>query len=100
MTPAVPAEFKATDAATKRWRQGSSKQLFELFSAVVAFSSKLFELIRVVVVFVAVVLAGPKSNSNNNSISNSNSNSNNNGNTLGWVCNPWPEGQSPQEGKG
>ena len=42
--------------------RGSSRlfeQLFELFSVVCLFSSKLFELIRVVVIFVVVILVGP-----------------------------------------
>ena len=45
--------IKATTTATKRLRRCSSRlfeQLFELFSVVSLFSSKLFELIRVVVI--------------------------------------------------
>ena len=58
----VHARFKATDTATKRLRQCSSRhfeQLFELFSVGCLFSSELFELIRVVVIFVVVSMVGP-----------------------------------------
>ena len=54
--------FEATNTATKRLRQCCSslfEQLFELFSVGCLFSSKLFELVRVVVIFVVVILAGP-----------------------------------------
>ena len=63
----VHGGLEATNTATKRLRQCSSRlfeqlfeQLFESFSVVLLFSSKLFELIRIVVIFVVVNLSGSK----------------------------------------
>ena len=57
------AKLKATNTATKKGCDDALRlfeQLFELFSVGLLFSSKLFELIRVVVIFVVVIRMGPR----------------------------------------